>query len=204
MSDDTNSNGGRAEASTEGDHCARPDLVTKNLLRMLEDGPLVSVKENEEGAFELCTAVIRAQAPVDVVWGVLGDFESYRDFIPRVKRADVTQRSETSAVVALELDTPVYNTKYAMAYELCEAERKMIVRWHSGDLRGTYGEWHLVPDGEATMLFYTGATQNFSRVIKAFEDDKQTITVAVNVSSAMAMVRAMKDRSESIHQTRRR
>lgn len=202
MSDDVYDDGGEREALSERAG-GEADQVADNLLRMLEEGPLVSVKENAEGAFELCTAVIRASAPVDVVWSVLSDFESYHDFIPRVRRADVTRRTETTAVVALELDTPVCNTKYAMAYELCEAERKMVVRWHSGDLKGTYGEWHLVPENGATTLFYKGATQNFSRVIKAFEDDKQTITVAVNVSSAMAMVRAMKDRSESVHATRR-
>ncbi len=190
---------GVASAGREPGAPASSGLVARDLIAMLDEGPLVSIKETNEGAFELCTAVIRVGAPPDVVWEVLGDFERYQEFMPRLRRSRVRRRKGTAVIVDLEIEAPVRNIKYAMEYEPCESERKMDVRWHSGDLRGTFGEWRLVPSGKGTTIFYTGTTRNFSRVIKALEDDKQTITVALNVSSALAMVRAMKDRSEAFH-----
>ena len=170
----------------------------QDLMTLLRAGPVVSVEQSESGAFERCTAVVFIRAQPEQVWSVLVDFDRYTEFMPKLVGAEVRERSETSATVALELDTPVRNTRYVMAYELRRDSWEVRVRWVSGDLRDTFGDWRLVATRGGTLAYYTGATRNYSRMLQALEDDQQTITIGVNVSSAIAQVRAIKDRTESL------
>jgi hypothetical protein len=47
-----------------------------------------------------------------------------------------------------------------------------------------------------TLIYFTTASRNFSSLAQSLEDEQQTITVGVNVSAALATVRAMKKKSE--------
>ena len=47
-----------------------------------------------------------------------------------------------------------------------------------------------------SLIYYTAASRNFSRLAQSLEDKQQTITVGVNVSAALAAVKALKSRAE--------
>ena len=172
--------------------------LAQDLMALLEDGPVVMVQQDEEGGFDECTAIVFVEAPPAAVWEVLADLESHPEFMPKLRRAEVKERSDDRLVVALELETPGRNTRYVMAYDLRPAAWRIDVSWVSGDLRGTFGTWRLVPSGQGTLVYYQGATRNYSRILQRLEDDQQTITIGVNVSSAIAMVRAVKERTEGL------
>ncbi len=52
-----------------------------------------------------------------------------------------------------------------------------------------------LPDGK-TLLSERVQVKNFSSILQSVEDDQQTITVGVNVSSALAATKAIKKRVE--------
>jgi ribosome-associated toxin RatA of RatAB toxin-antitoxin module len=172
--------------------------AAQDLMSLLEGGPVVMVKQDAEGGFDRSTAVIHVRARPEVVWAVLADFERYVEFMPKLRSAEVVERGEASAVVAYEIETPGRNTRYTYRYEMLEPSWEIRARWVSGDLRGSFGNWRLVLAPGGTLVYFTGATRNFSRVLAALEDDQQTITIGVNVASALAMVRAVRDRSEAL------
>ena len=132
------------------------------------------------------------------MWRVLMDFESYKEFMPKLMEVEVKERTDTTVVVSYVLETPGRNTRYAMSYEMREADHEMDARWHSGSLEGTFGHWRLVEAAGGTLVYYTGATRNYSRILQRLEDDQQTVTTGVNVSSAIAMVRAVAERAEKL------
>lgn len=179
--------------------CAAPGAASgQDLMGLLEDGPVVMV-QHDEGEFDQCTAIIRVDADKADVWDVITDFESHTEFMPKLRRASIESREGNVIEVSLVLQTPGRNTRYVMAYELDRPSWRIDVEWVSGDLEGTFGQWRLLDSGDGgTLLHYIGATRNYSRFLQRFDDDQQTITIGVNVSSAIAMVRAVKERTEEL------
>jgi hypothetical protein len=53
-----------------------------------------------------------------------------------------------------------------------------------------------VPNGNRTLIYYTIAIRGLPSLATALEDDQQTITVGVNVVTAISAVKAFKRRVE--------
>ena len=53
-------------------------------------------------------------------------------------------------------------------------------------------------DGKKTIIYHQGSTRNFSSFAASLDDEQQTITVGVNVSSVIAAAKGIKRRSEEL------
>jgi ribosome-associated toxin RatA of RatAB toxin-antitoxin module len=174
---------------------AAADVGDANAL--LAKGPLVLVERGSDGKFQKCTALALVKAPIEKVWQVITDFGSFQTLVPKVVKSEVIRQTDNVVDVKLEIDVPGSNTKYVMRHTLHPETHTIEANWLEGDLKGSAWVFHLesTSDG-STLLSYSGVSRHFSRVLESFEDDQQTITMGVNVSSALTMVNAVKKRIE--------
>ena len=165
-------------------------------MELLANGPVATIQSSAKGKFERATAVIDIQATPAEVWRTATDFASYRYFLPKVVKSDVLSATPTQVQVKLEVDVPISNAKYTFRYDLDPAAFKLHGEWMKGDLKGTFCDWRIVPYKDRTLLYYTTSIRGLSGLATTFEDDQQTITVGVNVVTALAVVKAVKRRVE--------
>ncbi|MCX7680210.1 MAG: SRPBCC family protein [Spirochaetes bacterium] len=168
---------------------------------LLNEGPLISIKQSPEGKFLYATAIVKINAPLEVVWNLILDLEHYSEFMPRVKSSKVQSKSNdgNEICVNFEISVPLANQRYTLKY-LLDRERKIINIVHvTGDLKGSWWRWQLMPSGKGTLVQYWGVTKNYSRLLEKFEDERQTVTVGINVSSMMTITRTIKQRAEKLY-----
>jgi hypothetical protein len=179
--------------------------AAQDLNELLGKGPIVSIESDANGKFAAATAVIAIERPLEEVWAVASDLAHHKAFVPKLVKTDARPVAPTASTppgvkvldVDFEVEMPGANPTYTFRFEVDEARREMSGHWLKGDLKGSKCRWRLVPAGERrTLLYYTVASKNFSSLAAAIEDDEQTITIGVNVSSALTVVKAVKKRAE--------
>ena len=169
----------------------------QELMELLQRGPVVLVENNAQGKFHAATAVIHIRNAASAVWEVAIDFEHYSEFMPKLVVSSPKPVGPNLVEVSYEVEAPGFNPEYTFRYELDPKTLKVKARWVDGDLEGSFAGWHVVPMGDAESLFYyTAASRNFSSIATALDDELQTITVGINVTAALAVVKAIKHRVE--------
>ncbi len=171
----------------------------QDLMDLLQQGPVVAVRNDAKGKFDRATAVVDVHAPPSSVWDVVSNFSNYRYFMPKVARSEQRMTGPNQCDVSYEIEVPVLaNAKYVFHYTLDPAAMTAHGQWIKGDIQGSFCDWKLVPSKDGTLVYFTTASRNYSSLAQRFEDDQQTITIGVNVSAALATVRAIKKRSEML------
>jgi hypothetical protein len=97
----------------------------------------------------------------------------------------------------LVIEVPGPDTDYNVRYTKDDAKRTLTGSWAKGDLKGSKWLWKVeaAPDGK-TLLSQQLSLRNFSSIATSVEDEQQTITIGINVSSGIAAVKAIKRRCE--------
>ena len=168
------------------------------LRELLARGPVVLVESTAAGRFDSATAIVAIARPPSEVWRLATDFASHRTFMPKLVASAPTPRGENRVDVRFEIAIPFpgRNERYTFRYDLDPAAMTLDGRWLEGDLRDSFTRWRVVAEGAGCRLHVTTATRNFSKIVAAIEDAQQTVTIGVNVSSALAVVKAVKQRAE--------
>jgi ribosome-associated toxin RatA of RatAB toxin-antitoxin module len=158
----------------------------------------VQVQETADGKFAAAVAVIEVAAPPARVWEVVTDFSRYHEFMPRVLKSEVLRAEGDERDVAIELDSPIMNTRYQVRYRLDRPNLRAEGAWLSGALEGSAWTWQLADrPGGGTLLRYTLRAKGFSAIVESLEDKQQTATIGINVAAAIASVKGMKRRAEA-------
>lgn len=172
-------------------------LCQMDMTPMLAKGPLVLVEEGKASKFGQSTAIVLIDAPVEQVWTTLLKMDEFKSFMPKVTTSDLSNKTATTYDLHVVLDVPGPDTDYVVRYTPDAAKHEIDGVWSKGDLKDSHWHWKLegAPDNK-TLLSHTLAVKNFSSLAQSLEDDSQTITVGINVSSALAAAKAMKKRCE--------
>lgn len=165
---------------------------------LLKRGPLVLVEQGSDGKFGQATVMVQVNAPPARVWAVAMDFAHYVDFMPKVLKSELKAgKSPLEADVRFVLDVPGPDTDYTFRVSRDDTKREAKASWLKGDLKGSRWQWSVQPQADGgTLLTHVLSLKEFSSVAQGLEDDAQTITIGVNVSSALAAVKAIKRKSE--------
>jgi ribosome-associated toxin RatA of RatAB toxin-antitoxin module len=170
------------------------DLLTP----MLSRGPLALVEQTKDGKFSQATSVVMVNAPLDRVWQTVLAQEKFKTFMPKVAESDVTNANDRGFDVRLVIEVPGPDTDYIIHYARDDEKHVLKGTWKKGDLKDSKWEWRAEPTAEGkTLLFHQLTVKNFSSILQNLEDDQQTITVGVNVASAIAATKAVKNRVEN-------
>ena len=97
---------------------------------------------------------VRIDAPVDVVFKVIADYESYPEFLPEVEQIRVERSSELKCRVH-------YGVRVIKRVEYCveiDADPPTSTRWRmisgGGPIKSNSGSWTLEADGDGTTAHY--------------------------------------------------
>jgi coenzyme Q-binding protein COQ10 len=163
----------------------------------LDRGPLVLVEHDGAGKFAQATAIVLVDAPVERVWETLVGFDKYKEFMPKVTTSEVVRKADAEMDVRFVIDVPGPDEDYTVRYAIDEKKHELRGTWLKGDLKGS--KWTIrvepTPDGK-TLLSHAAAVRNFSSFAQSIEDEQQTITIGVNVSSVLAATKGVKRRAE--------
>lgn len=164
----------------------------------LQRGPLVLVEQDKSGKFTQATAIVLIDAPPEKVWETVQKIEDFKTFMPKILESEVIRRGPKDFDAHFVVDVPGPDTNYKLRYTPDNATRTMEGTWLSGDLKGSHWLWRADPGPNGKTLLYHAITlKNFSSLAQSFDDDAQTLTVGINVTSALAAAKAIKKRVES-------
>jgi len=188
------------EAASDYGFAELDDATMKSLLKQ---GSMVIVRHREDLSLINVTSAQLLNAPLEVVWATITDFENYPDFMPQTTGEKIIEREgDNRLVVEQEIGVsiwrlPAVEVTYQLAQELTPPNRVRF--WHhSGTLEGTYGGWDLVPAGDQTMIFYTLYSNltalgwGLGSVLKSQPD----FMTGVNVTTALMVTKAVKEECE--------
>lgn len=172
-----------------------PDSLTPYLQR----GPMALVEQTKDGKFQQATAIVLVNAAPDRVYEALLDHSKFKNFMPKVLESEIEKSNAKSFDVRFVIDVPGPDTDYTIRYVRDDAKRTLKGTWAKGDLKDSKWEWRVEPtgDGSKALLFHQLQVKNFSSVLTSLEDERQTMTVGVNVSSAIAATTAVKNHVEA-------
>jgi len=172
---------------------------------ILQNGPLLTINRDRDGVFQSVTVYAIVNAPLDRVWDTVLDIDSYREYMPRVIEARVLKRNPGAGITArFEIEVPMRNTRYELKFSPDREKKSIAVGRLSGDLEGSSWQWQFEDMGEKTMIIYRGVIRNYSSFLQRFDDREQTITVGINISTLLATVKSIKERSELLWRSRPR
>ncbi len=173
-------------------------LGAMDFYAMMRRSPLMTINRTPSGEFLSVTSMTIINAPFDVIWDTIIDINSYRSYMPKVLRAEVTGVSENGKEITakFEIEVPMRNTRYTIKYILDKPGKKIDVIRIAGDLEGSYWQWRFFPREDHTMVIYSGKTDNFSKFLQSFDDKNQSILIGVNISTNLTTVKSIKDRAE--------
>lgn len=168
-----------------------------SLTPLLARGPLALVEQTKDGKFSQATAIVLVSAPIEKVYETVLDHARFKDFMPKVLTSEIEKSTSKSFDIRFVIDVPGPDTDYTIRYVRDDAKRTLKGTWVKGDLKDSKWEWRLeaTADGK-TLLYHQLAVKNFSSVLTSLEDEQQTMTVGVNISSAIAATQAVKTRVE--------
>lgn len=173
-------------------------LAQIDLSPMLQRGPMVQVEEAAGGKFGSATGIVIVDAAPEKVWDVLVKMDEFKSFMPKVTTSEIVKKSGNDFDVHFVLDVPGPDTDYTVRWSPDAANKTLSGSWVSGDLKASKWLWKVesAPGGKS-LVTHTLAVKNFSSIAQSLEDDAQTVTVGLNVSSVLAAIKAVKKRAEA-------
>jgi ribosome-associated toxin RatA of RatAB toxin-antitoxin module len=173
---------------------ASSDTLTPLLMR----GPVALVEQTKDGKFQQATAIVLVNATPDQVYVALLDHSKFKNFMPKVLTSEVVKSNAKGFDVRFVIDVPGPDTDYTIRYVRDDAKHVLTGTWLSGDLKDSKWEWKIEPTADGkSLLSHALKVKNFSSVLTSLEDERQTMTVGVNVSSAIAATTAVKNYIET-------
>lgn len=103
------------------------------------------------------TQNMHIEAPLERIWAVLTDFESYPAWARDLKEVTVVQRDEEdiASLVRFRAAAMGRSTTYTLAYDWSDAPNRMAWKLVSGDIQKVLdGSYHLVERGSGTDVTY--------------------------------------------------
>jgi ribosome-associated toxin RatA of RatAB toxin-antitoxin module len=106
---------------------------------------------------ERASQSVIVKAPVDLVYGVVTDFERYHEWASEVKRVDVHDRDNSGRPLDVEFRAAAYgrSTTYTLRYDYSRSPEELAWTQVSGDITDSlHGRYRFEALGEATRVTY--------------------------------------------------
>ena len=190
-----------ARAATMGEPSWKK-LDAATMKKLLDKGDLVGV--NRAGAIEMATIGFLVAAPPEKVFDIIVDYENYGKLMPEVTDVKVTPKGNNVIHVWFEVTVVDFGPlKIATDYTLKVTKTKpshVKIEWVSGKVKDVSGYWELKPadGGKKTIVIY-GITSNLksaSPIAKSALDNQPATETAINLSSAVMLAQAVREKAE--------
>ena len=171
------------------------------LEHLLEIGEVIIFYDNPPGIPWLSAAGILIDAPVEVVFQTVTDFDHYPDFVPMTEKTEAKKISDNLYQVDYQLNVRLAIISYKINYGVYHYHRPpyrtdWCYAW--GEFGKNLGFYELIPtkDGKRTMCFYSVYSEPRSRFLRAIYSRDPILERLTNVSTATLVMQAIKKEAE--------
>ena len=182
-------------------------LDVNTLTTLANRGSIVIVDTNEKGKPKLVTAGTVVDAPPSVVYSVLTDYASFKDFMPQVEECTPGKVREDGMrdvkfKLKFKFSIVSQNIEYKARFEYTENE-KIVFEYVDGDIKDGGGSYVLVPHegGKKTLMFYSVISDlnSMGYFTRKLLSEQPQMEPAMHVSTASVVSTAVKKRAEAQH-----
>ncbi len=171
------------------------------LEHLLEIGEVIIFYDNPPGIPWMSAAGILIDAPIEVVFQTVTDFDHYPEFMPMTDQAKTTKIFDNLYRVDYRLNVRLAIISYKINYGVYHYHRPpyrtdWCYAW--GEFGKNLGFYELIPtkDGKRTMCFYSVYSEPRSRFLRAIYSRDPILERLTNVSTATLVMRAIKKEAE--------
>lgn len=182
----------------------REQISSEVLSQMLKHGAMLMIKEKPGGALDLVTSGIVVNAPPHQVLAAIHDYGNFSQFMPSVEDVKVVSRDGDKTNVWFHIKFTFSVLSYTVKYTLTHHEAPGRGYWWElvdGDLLTAIGSWEAIPlqGGKKTAVIYSNYTdiRSISKLVKFFIDKEPSMEAAINASTCLLVLKALRDRVES-------
>ncbi|MBF0118126.1 MAG: hypothetical protein HQK79_04770 [Desulfobacterales bacterium] len=175
------------------------------LYNILQAGQIVIINEHPESDAIpwMTTSGILVNAPPDQVYNVIRDVPNYTKFMPQSEKAVLEKINQDIDQCFYELGIKILFVTIKIPYSVYHYNQKNRVDWimAAGDFKANYGAFEVVPVPEnpsMSMLFFTCYSQPRHKLVNSMFTKYPMLDIMINLSSGTLVVKAMKNRAESI------
>jgi ribosome-associated toxin RatA of RatAB toxin-antitoxin module len=184
---------------------SRADTVDPNTLKKLVgSGQIVMIDEHPDGTLKLVTGATHVQSTPQEVWKIITDYGAYPEWMPQTSEVTVSNQQGDSRDVHYQLDFEfsviTKRVEYTVRHRWTDNRR---IDWTlvEGDFKTAVGSWELVSTdgGAGTLVFFSTYTNldSMGWIVKALLKEQPTMDIAIQGSTALMAVKAVKERAES-------
>lgn len=184
---------------------SRADTVEPNTLKKLVgSGQIVMIDEHPDGTLKLVTGATHVKSAPQDVWKIITDYGAYPEWMPQTSAVTVSNQKGDSRDVHYQLDFEfsviTKRVEYTVRHRWTDNRR---IDWTlvDGDFKTAVGSWELVStdNGAGTLVFFSTYTNldSMGWIVKALLKEQPTMDIAIQGSTALMAVKAVKERAES-------
>ena len=178
-------------------------LDLEAMAALIGDNELALVEPYPDGTFKQATVMTVVNAPRDIVWGVVTDYENFAQFLPAIERARIAHVQGNETVIAYRLNVPGPNISYTVRYTHNYPDSIDIrLEDDKGAIRTGGWRFELYPfdDGKKTFLVYYLITdvREASWIIRYILKNHPVLEHGINMATGLVTVRPMKMRAEAL------
>jgi ribosome-associated toxin RatA of RatAB toxin-antitoxin module len=178
-------------------------LDLEAMAALIGDNELALVASHPDGTFKQATVMAVVNAPRDIVWGVITDYDNFAEFLPGIDRANITYAQGDETVIAYRLNVPGPNISYTVRYTHNYPDSiDMRLEDDKGAIKTGGWRFELYPfdDGKKTFIVYYLITdvKEASWIIRYILKNHPVLEHGINVATGLVTVRPMKMRAEAL------
>jgi len=188
---------------TYNQHILPQDASPLVLEHLLEIGEVIIFYDNPPVVDWMSAAGILINAPIEIVFETITDFDHYSEFVPMTEKAVAHKIYDNFYQVDYQLNVRLAIISYKMNYGVYHYHRPpyrsdWCYAWGDFENNMCIGFYELIPtaDGKRTMAFYSVYSQPRSRLLRYIYSKNPVLEKLINVSTATLVIRAIKQEAE--------
>lgn len=132
------------------------DLTPREVKAVEQGEVVVRLRNTQESTLKdvMCVGLIKA--PADRIWGVLVDYDRYDRIFKGILKTETRAKDGAVEDHYSLLDYPWPMADRWVVNRISHAADRRSITWHrvEGTVKEVVGSWHLVPDGDETLVVY--------------------------------------------------
>jgi ribosome-associated toxin RatA of RatAB toxin-antitoxin module len=184
-----------------------PGIDKATVARLIANGELLLVRETPAGKLQMITSGILIDKTVDEVYQTITDYAHYPEFMPSTEECQVVAANGDVKDVRYGIKFKFLIFSFTIDYVLrTTLHPPAEVTWtllssDGNKLKKSVGSWRLLPvnGGKQTAAFYS-VYSDISNVVPGlggYIKKNPSMETAINVSTCIMVLRAVKNRSEN-------
>jgi ribosome-associated toxin RatA of RatAB toxin-antitoxin module len=184
-----------------------PGVDQQTLAKLMTNGQLLFVRENSAGRLQLITGGILINKPPAAVWQTVIDYPNYPKFMPSTAECRVVADSGNVKDIRYKIKFKFLIFSFTVSYVVRTWFRPIeemtfnLISSEDNKISKSYGSWRFISvnGGKQTAVFYSVYSDitNVVPGLGSFLRKDPTMETAINASTVLLVIKAVKNRSEN-------